>query len=47
VQVYEINTNPDIKFGDEHPVALRMESYRVFRDNYLAALRALDTPADS
>jgi len=46
VQVYEINTNPDIKFEDEHPVALRMECYRVFRDNYLAALRAIDTPAD-
>ena len=44
VQVYEINTNPHIQFGDDHPVALRHESYRTFRANYLAALRAIDTP---
>jgi hypothetical protein len=44
VQVYEINTNPDIVFAEEHPVPLRLESYRVFRANYLAALRLIDTP---
>jgi hypothetical protein len=43
-QVYEINTNPDIVFDDEHPVALRHRSYDLFRANYLAALRAIDTP---
>jgi hypothetical protein len=43
-QLYEINTNPDIVFEDEHPVALRHRSYDLFRDNYLAALRAIDTP---
>jgi hypothetical protein len=45
VQVYEINTNPDIEFDEDHPVPLRCESYRVFRANYLAALRLIDTPA--
>ena len=43
-QLYEINTNPDIVFEDEHPVALRHRSYDLFRANYLSALRAIDTP---
>lgn len=43
VQIYEINTNPQIQFPDEHPSAFRLESNRVFKANYLAALRALDS----
>lgn len=42
VQVYEINTNPDVKFATEHPSPLRLETYRAFRENYFDALRALD-----
>lgn len=44
VQVYEINTNPHMKFGAEHPAPIRVESYGVFRRNYLNALKAIDTP---
>jgi hypothetical protein len=44
LQLYEINTNPHISFGDDHPSPLRQESYRRFRENYCAALRAIDTP---
>jgi len=44
VQVYEINTNPEMVFGDDHPSAVRQETYRLFQSNYLAALGAIDTP---
>ncbi len=47
VQIYEINTNPHIEFAGDHPVPLRHESYRTFRANYLAALRAIDSPDDA
>ena len=42
-QVYEINSNPNVKFGADHPAPQRMESYRMFRENYLAALQSLDS----
>jgi hypothetical protein len=45
VQVYEINTNPQLKFPTEHPSAFRLDSYRVFKANYFTALRALDSTA--
>ena len=45
IQVYEINTNPVVKFGKEHPFPRRMQSYELFRENYLRSLAALDTPA--
>ena len=45
VQIYEINTNPEVSFGDEHPSPVRLETYRIFKENYLAALSAIDTPA--
>jgi hypothetical protein len=41
VQVYEINTNPNITFETTHPSPQREESYRIFKNSYLAALRAL------
>ena len=44
VQIYEINVNPHVKFGREHPVPKRVESYDVFRRNYLHALKAIETP---
>jgi hypothetical protein len=44
VQIYEINSNPDVAFGDDHPSAVRQQSYRVFKAHYLDALRAIDTP---
>jgi hypothetical protein len=44
VQVYEINTNPEVAFEDKHPSPVRLESYRIFKRNYLAALDAIDTP---
>jgi hypothetical protein len=46
VQIYEINSNPDIAFGDDHPSAVRQETYRIFKRHYLEALRANDTPGD-
>jgi hypothetical protein len=45
VQIYEINSNPNIAFGDDHPSAARQQSYREFEQNYRAALRILDAPA--
>lgn len=44
VQIYEINTNPNINFASEHPSELRLDSYRQFRANYLATLRMIDSP---
>jgi len=44
VQVYEINTNPEVIFADNHPLPVRQESYRIFKRNYLDALSAIDTP---
>jgi hypothetical protein len=44
-QIYEINTNPDMKLRPEpSTVARRNESTDLFRSNYLDALRAIDTP---
>lgn len=45
VQIYEINDNPAIHFPTEHPSPYRLESYRLFKEAFLAALAALDTPA--
>jgi hypothetical protein len=44
-QIFEINTNPTVKFVSTHPVAERRESARIFQQNYLNALEAIDTPA--
>ena len=44
IQVYEINTNPHVAAPDPHPSPSRIESMRVGWENYLEALRALDTP---
>lgn len=44
VQVFEINTKPDVQFLVDHPHPARRESYRVFKERYLAALAALDSP---
>ncbi len=44
-QVYEINTNPNIKRMSNHPVALRVEAARMFDAALLDAFAALDTPA--
>jgi hypothetical protein len=46
VQVYEINSNPDMKFPLEHPFPDRVESYRTFEANYMAALRGIDSPEE-
>jgi hypothetical protein len=43
VQIYEINSNPEILFGNDHPSPLRQEAYRVIRENYLQSLSAIDT----
>lgn len=43
-QIYEINTNPEVVFGDEHPSPVRQESFRLFERNYLGALGGIDTP---
>jgi hypothetical protein len=52
-QVYEINSNPDVRLRPKaSPVARRNESNELFRENYLKAMRAIDsgvraTPASS
>jgi hypothetical protein len=47
-QIYEINTNPDIKLRPEpSPIARRNESNDLFKANYLAAMAAIDTPGTS
>ena len=43
VHVYEINSNPEIIFANDHPSPLRQEAYRIFQRNYLDALSAIDT----
>jgi hypothetical protein len=44
-QIYEINTNPELKLVPEpSEIARRNESFVLFRSNYLAALKAIDTP---
>ena len=42
VQVYEINTNPTLKPGTQHPDTNRLESLRLVWTQHMAALRALD-----
>lgn len=44
-QIYEINTNPEIKFGSSHPFPQRVESGRLSTANYFEALKAIDTEA--
>ncbi len=44
VQIYEINTNPEMGFAMEHPSPIRQETLRIFARNYLGALAAIDTP---
>ena len=46
VQVYEINTNPEIIFGNDHPSPIRQETFRIFERKYRDALRRIDTPDD-
>lgn len=44
VQIYEINTNPELDLTPEpSPVERRNDSYALFRDNYLEALKRIDT----
>ena len=44
-QIYEINTNPDLKLDPEpSSVARRNESNALFKANYIEALKAVDTP---
>ena len=45
-QVFEINTNPNIHLSDyNHPSPRRVESCRLFKDKYIAALQHLDDAA--
>jgi hypothetical protein len=44
-QIYEINTNPDVKSIGDHPFAIRLEADKQFLDGVGAALAAVDTPA--
>ncbi|MEX1107668.1 MAG: hypothetical protein WEC00_02035 [Dongiaceae bacterium] len=43
-QIYEINTNPEIKFGGGHPSPFRVESSKLNKQNMIDAWRAIDTP---
>ena len=42
-QVFEINTNPTVKFPAEHPNPIRVDTYGVVNANYLAALAGIDS----
>jgi hypothetical protein len=43
VQVYEINTNPSLgNSAFDHPFPIRIETLKLARQNYLAALREID-----
>jgi hypothetical protein len=44
-QIYEINTNPMMSFDDQHHSAVRLEAYRLFKQSYFEALKAIDTPS--
>ena len=43
LQVYEINTNPALEAPLSHPSPVRMESMKLAWEQYLEALRAIDT----
>jgi hypothetical protein len=43
VQIYEINSNPNMSFDDDHPSPVRLDSYRLFKQNYFQALHDIDT----
>ncbi len=43
IQVYEINTNPHIAPGSDHPSATRIASMKLSWEKYLAGLRAIDS----
>jgi hypothetical protein len=43
VQTYEINSNPHNEFQTEHPHPARLESFRLFKQNFFAALAAIDS----
>lgn len=47
VQIYEINSNPNIVLDADHHSPIRRQTYREFKRNYCDALRAIDTPADA
>jgi hypothetical protein len=44
--VWEINTNPLVEVLPETPSPFRNETRRLFRDHYLTALAALDSPPE-
>ena len=44
VQIYEINTNPNLAPACEHPSATRVANMNAAWEKYLAALRTLDVP---
>ena len=46
VQIYEINTNPQVEMGREHPSPIRRESQALSWRRYLQALRDLDAPLE-
>jgi hypothetical protein len=41
-QIYEINSNPHVKFEVQHPSEFRIESYQVFKQNFYEALTTID-----
>lgn len=44
-QFYEINTNPHVGFHlSKHPFSQRLKSHGIFKDNYRAAVHALEKP---
>ncbi|HEY5106015.1 MAG TPA: hypothetical protein VII73_04480 [Caulobacteraceae bacterium] len=42
-QTYEINSNPHVEFPTKHPSEFRLESYRLFKENFFNALSKIDS----
>ena len=45
IQIFEINTNPNVPAYTTHPSATRLENMRIAWEKYLKALRTLDSPS--
>jgi hypothetical protein len=43
IQIYEINTNPMLGRHTSHPFPRRLESDRLWQENFVSALKAIDT----
>lgn len=45
VEIFEINTNPSVGELVDHPSKARVAAHRIFQNQYIDAMRAIDIPA--